>query len=132
MRIFSEFFFVFDSQIPVMPTKKFKMYPADNAKPFCVTAPCTIPLQTDIDLVVRQCTIAPITEPVEWCASIIVTPEGNSDMINSMADVGGFSVLDKFSLLMAGARDRWFVGRIPNSCYVHHILTIAIVKTTDC
>ena len=53
----------------------------DDAKPFCVNTPWSIPfayhdkLQTDLDILERQQIIAPVTTPTEWRTHIIVTPK---------------------------------------------------------
>ena len=50
-----------------------------QAKPFCVTSPRTIPfayrdkLAAELDLLQQQNIIAPVTEPTDWCAPIVVT-----------------------------------------------------------
>ena len=55
-------------------------YPND-AKPFCVRMPRTIPfafrdkLKAELDLLQEQNIIAPVTEPTDWCAPIVVTPK---------------------------------------------------------
>ena len=52
-----------------------------------------INLKTNIDLLVSQEIIAPVTEPTEWCAPIVVTPKKNSDRICMCVDL---SKLNKF------------------------------------
>lgn len=44
-------------------------------------------LQKEIDLLVGQRIIAPVTEPTKWCAPIVVTPNKNSDGIRMCADL---------------------------------------------
>ena len=50
-------------------------------------------LKKEIDLLVEQGVIAPVTEPTEWCAPIVVTPKRNSDGIRMCVDL---SKLNKF------------------------------------
>ena len=97
--IMAEFPSVFDGQIRTMPGEKFHISLAANARPFCVTTPRTVPfayrdkLQNEIDLLVSQGIIAPVTEPTEWCAPIVVTPKKKSDHIRMCVDL---SKLNKF------------------------------------
>ena len=82
-----------------MPGEKFQIRLADDAKPFCVSAPRTISfayrdkLKNEIDLLVQQGIIAPVTEPTEWCAPIVVTPKKNSEKIRMCVDL---SKLNKY------------------------------------
>ena len=83
----AEFPLVFQGQVRVMLGEKFQIRLADDAKPFCVSAPRTIPfayrdkLKNEIDLLVQQGITVPVTEPIEWCAPIVVTPKKNSEKI---------------------------------------------------
>ncbi len=69
------------------------------AKPFCVTTPRTVPLayrdklKQEIDLLVRQEIIIPVTEPTEWCAPIVVAPKKGTDRIRMCVNL---SKLNKF------------------------------------
>ena len=99
-QLVAEFPTVFDGQIRTMPGEKFRILSLrDNARPFCVTTPRTVPLayreklKKEIDLLVEQGVIAPVTEPTEWCAPIVVTPKRNSDGIRMCVDL---SKLNKF------------------------------------
>ena len=71
--IMSEFPSVFNGQIRTMPGEKFQISLTENAHPFCVTTPRTVPfayrdkLKNEIDLLINQEIIAPVTEPTEWC-----------------------------------------------------------------
>ena len=97
--IMAEFPSVFDGQVRTMPGEKFHISLTADARPFCVTAPRTIPfayrdkLKKEIDLLESQDIITPITEPPEWCAPIVVTPKKNSDCIRMCVDL---SKLNKF------------------------------------
>ena len=98
-QIMAEFPTVFDGRIRTMPGEKFQISLADNARPFCVNTPRTIPfahrekLQKEIDLLISQGIIAPVTEPTEWCAPIVVVPKKNSNRIRMCVDL---SKLNKF------------------------------------
>ena len=91
--IMAEFPSVFEGQVRVMPGEKFQIRLADDAKPFCVSTPRTIPfayrdkLKNEIDLLVQQGIIAPVTEPTKWCAPIVVTPKKNSEKIRMCMDL---------------------------------------------
>ncbi len=41
----------------------------------------------EIDLLVSQGIITPITEPTEWCALIVVAPKKDSDRIRMCVDL---------------------------------------------
>ena len=69
--IMAEFPLVFDEQVHTMPGEKFHISHTADARPFCVTAPRTIPfayrdkLKKEIDLLESHGIITPITEPTE-------------------------------------------------------------------
>ena len=92
-QIMSEFPTVFDGHIRTMPGEKFHISLTPDARPFCVTTPRTVPfayrdkLMKEIDLLVSQGIISPVTEPTEWCAPIVVTPKKNSDRIRMCVDL---------------------------------------------
>ena len=83
----SEFPSVFSGKIHTMPGEKFHISLTENAQPFCVTTPRTIPfaykdkLKNEIDLLTSQGIITPVTEPTEWCSPIVVAPKKNSDRV---------------------------------------------------
>ena len=72
---------VFDGLIKTMEGEKFHIAPTDDAQPFCVKAPRAIPfayrdkLKAELELLQEQGIIAPVTEPTEWCAPIVVAPK---------------------------------------------------------
>ena len=74
-------------------------YLTSDAKSFCVSTPRTIPfayrdkLKQEIDLLVDQGIITPITEPTEWCAPIVVAPKKGTDRIRMCVDL---SKLNKY------------------------------------
>ncbi len=77
------------------PGEQFHISITDDAKPFCVSTPRTIPLayrEKLKDLLVDQKIIAPVTEPSDWCAPhpIVVA---NSDKIRMCVDL---SKLNKY------------------------------------
>lgn len=98
-QIMAEFSTVFDGQIRTMPGEKFHISLTENARPFCVTTPRTISfayrdkLKQEIDLLVSQEIIAPVTEPTEWCAPIMVAPKKGTDRIWMYVDL---SKLNRF------------------------------------
>ena len=97
--IMAEFPSVFDGQIRTMPGEKFHISLTADAIPFYITTPRTIPfaygekLQKEINLLVDQEIISPITEPTKWCAPIVVKPKKDSDRIRMCVDL---SKLNKF------------------------------------
>ncbi len=99
-QIMSEFPSVFDGQIRAMPGEEYHISLTDEARPFCMTTPRTIPfayrdkLKKEMDLLVSQGIITPVTEPTEWCAPIVVTPKKDSDRIRMCVDL---SKLNKFA-----------------------------------
>ena len=89
---------VFDGLIKTMEGEKFHIALTDDALPFCVKAPRAIPfayrdkLKAELELL-QQGIIAPVTEPTEWCAPIVVAPKKGSDKIRMCVDL---SRLNKF------------------------------------
>ena len=77
----SEFPSVFDGNIKTMDGELFHITLTDDAQPFCVRTPRTVPfsfrdkLKAELELLQEQNIIAPVTEPTEWCAPIVVTPK---------------------------------------------------------
>ena len=88
-----EFPTVFDGNIDSMEGEKFHIYLTDDAKPFCVNTPRSIPyayrdkLKAELDLLQSQNIIAPVTEATDWCAPIVVAPKKNSDRIRMCVDL---------------------------------------------
>ena len=84
---------VFDGKIKSMEGEYFHIALTDDAKPFCVRTPRTIPyayrdkLKAELDLLQEQNVIAPVTEPTEWCAPIVVTPKKGTDKIRMCVDL---------------------------------------------
>lgn len=91
--IMSEFPSIFDGKVKVMEGEKFHIVLTDNAQPFCVRTPRTVPfafrdkLKAELDLLESQGIIAPVSVPTEWCAPIVVTPKKNSDKIRLCVDL---------------------------------------------
>ena len=91
--VVNEFPTVFDGIIRAMDGEQFHIHLSSNAKPFCVTSPRSIPfayrdkLAAELDLLQQQHIIAPVTEPTDWCAPIVVTPKKNSDSIRMCVDL---------------------------------------------
>ena len=84
---------VFDGLIKTMGGEKFHIALTDDAQPFCVKAPRTIPfayrdkLKAELELLQEQGIITPVTEPTEWCAPIVVAPKKGSDKIRMCVDL---------------------------------------------
>ena len=82
-----------------MPGEQFHISLTKEVKPFCVTAPRTIPftyrdkLQQEIDLLVAQNIITSVMEPTEWCASIVVAPKKGTDRIRMCVDLSKLNKL---------------------------------------
>ena len=80
-----------------MEGEKFHIALTESAKPFCVHTPRVIPfayrdkLKAELDLLQSQGIIAPVTEPTEWCAPIVVTPKKDSDKIRLCVDLSHLS-----------------------------------------
>ena len=64
---------VFDGLVKTMEGELFHIALTEDAKPFCIHTPCTIPyafrdkLKAELELLQEQNIIAPVTEPTEWC-----------------------------------------------------------------
>ena len=98
-QIMAEFPSVFDGQVRTMPGEQFHISLTEDARPFCVTTPRSIPfayrekLKQEIDLLVDQGIITPVTEPTDWCAPIVVAPKKGTDHIRMCVDL---SKLNRF------------------------------------
>ena len=83
---------VFDGHICTMEGEKFHISLVDDAVPFCVNAPRSIPfayrdkLKAELEILQEQGIIAPVTQVTEWCAPIVVTPMKGSDKIRMCID----------------------------------------------
>ena len=88
-----EFPTVFDGQIGMMDGEEFHISLTHDAKPFCINTPRSIPfayrdkLKAELDLLLSQNIITPVTEATEWCAPIVVTPKKNTDQIRMCVDL---------------------------------------------
>jgi len=91
--LISELPSVFDNQIRSMDGKQFHICHKCDAKPFYNKAPSSIPfvyghkLRDELDLLLSQNIIAPVTTVTEWCVPIVVTPKKNSDCIRICVDL---------------------------------------------
>ena len=89
----SQFPTVFDGNIRTMEGEKFSISLKEDAVPFCVKTPRSIPfayrdkLKTELDLLQEQGIIAPVTQATEWCAPIVVAPKKGSDKIRMCVDL---------------------------------------------
>jgi transposase InsO family protein len=97
--LINEFPTVFDGVIRTMQGETFKIELSEDARPFQVTTPRTIPfplrdkLKAELDLQVKQGIIAPVTEPTDWCSPIVVAPKKDTSKIRLCVDL---SKLNKF------------------------------------
>ena len=88
-----EFPTLFDGVVRNMDGEEFHISLTKDAKLFCVNTPRSIPsafrnkLKAELDLLQEQKIIAPVTEVMEWCAPIVVTPKKNSDSIRMCVDL---------------------------------------------
>lgn len=77
----AEFPTVFDGHIRVMPGEEFKIHLKEDAVPFSVSSPRRValslrePLKEELQKLVAEGIITPVTEPTEWCAPIVVEPK---------------------------------------------------------
>ena len=89
----AEFPSVFDGQVKTMDGEEFHIELVDDPQPFCVHTPRAIPfayrekLKNELDLLQSQGIIAPVTNPTEWCAPIVVTPKKDTDRIRLCVDL---------------------------------------------
>ena len=97
--LMKEFPTVFDGQIRTMPGEVFKIVTTDEAKPFCVNTPRTIPYahmgptKDELQLLESQSIISKQTEPTDWCAPIVVAKKKDSARVRLCVD---FSPLNRF------------------------------------
>ena len=88
-----EFPTVFREEVVCMEGEEFHIALAEGAKPFCVNTPRAVPyayrekLQAELQSLEAQNIIAPVTEPTEWCAPIVVTPKKESEEIRMCVDL---------------------------------------------
>ena len=86
-----------------MEGEKFHIYLVDNAVPFCVKTPRTIPfayrdkLKAELDVFLEQGIIAPVTQVTEWCTYIVVAPKNGT----CRQDVCGFVPLKQICTMKA-------------------------------
>ena len=79
--IITEFPTVFEGQVKCMPGETFRTTLREDSKPFCVSTPRQIPLpyweklKEQLDTLLAANIIAPVTEPTDWCAPIVVAPK---------------------------------------------------------
>ena len=76
---------VFDGTVRPMKGEKFTIKLREDAKPFAIKTPRTVPyayrdpLQKLLKKMVAEGVIAPVTEPTEWCAPSVVTAKKGFD-----------------------------------------------------
>ena len=90
---------VFNGQVHTMPGEQFHISLTKGARPFCVTTSHSIPfayhekLKREIDLLVDQGIITPVTDPTDWYAPIVVAPKKGTDHIRMCVNL---SKLNRF------------------------------------
>jgi hypothetical protein len=95
----AEFPSVFRDEVVSMEGEKFHISLEGNAKAFCVNTPRVVPyayrekLQAELASLQSQGIIAPVTEPTDWCAPIVVAPKKGTDEIRMCVDL---SKLNKY------------------------------------
>lgn len=88
-----EFPTVFDGHIRTMPGEIFKIVLTEDAKPFCISTPRTIPYaylgptKDELELLESQGIISKQTESTDWCAPIVVARKKNSECIRLCLDL---------------------------------------------
>ncbi len=88
-----EFPAVFSDEVRPMEGENFHIAVTDDAKPFCVKTPRTIPyayrekLKAELQSLEEQGIIAPVTYPTAWCAPIVVAPKKGSEDIRMCVDL---------------------------------------------
>ena len=91
--LMSEFPTVFNDQINQMKGEEFHINLTQDAQPFCIKTPRSVPfayrdkLKEELDHLQAQGIIAPVTHPTEWCAPIVVTPKKDSKKIRLCVDL---------------------------------------------
>jgi len=84
-----------------MEGEQFHITLAEDAVPFCVKTPQTVPftyrnkLKAELDLLQQQGIMEPVTETMQWYAPIVVTPKKGTDKIRMCVDL---SKLNCFAL----------------------------------
>jgi len=88
-----EFPAVFNGQVRVMEGEQFHITLAEDAVPFCVKTPQTVPfvyrnkLKAEMDLLQQQGIMEPVTEATQLCVPIVVTPKEGTDKIRMCVDL---------------------------------------------
>ena len=91
--LINEFPSVFDNKVKPMKGEQFHIALVDDAKPFCVKTPRTIPyayrekLKAELQSLEEQGIITPVSYPIEWCAPIVVAPKKGTDDIRMCVDL---------------------------------------------
>jgi len=90
--LMAEFPTVFDGTVRVMPGEVFSIQLAEDAQPFSVSTPRRVPfpymqkLEEQLEKLRANGIIAPVSEPTDWCAPIVVVPKKSSDEIRLCVD----------------------------------------------
>ena len=89
-QLIKDFPTVFNRQVTAMEGELFKI---DNAEPFSVKAPRSISFvyrdrrREELDLLIQQDIIAPVTEAIEWCVPIVVMAKKGTNDIRLCVDL---------------------------------------------
>jgi len=76
-----------------MDGEAFHILLSEDAQPFCVRTPRSVPfayrdkLKAELDHLQAQGIIAPVTTPTEWCAPIVVALKKDTDKIRLCVDL---------------------------------------------
>ena len=91
--LITQFPSVFDNQIRSMDGEQFHISLTRDENPFCIKALRSIlfayrdKLKDELNLLLSQNIIAPVTTVTEWCAPIFITPKKNSNRISMCVDL---------------------------------------------
>ena len=91
--LINEFPRVFNNKVKPMKGEHFHIALIDDAKPFCVKTPRTIPyayrekLKAELQSLEEQGIITPVSYPTEWCAPIVVAPKKGTDDVRMCVDL---------------------------------------------
>ena len=94
-----EFKRVFDGTIRTMPGEEFRIVLTDDAKPFCVSTPKTVPLplmqplKDELDLLDDMNIIRPVTEPTDWVSTIAIAMKKDGKGLRMCGD---FTKLNRY------------------------------------
>ena len=91
-----------------MPGEEYRIVLTDDAKPFCVSTPRTVPLplmqplKDELDLLEDMNIIGSVTEPTDWCSPISIAMKKDGKGLRLCGD---FTKLNKYV-----KRERYMIG----------------------